>query len=42
MTELEGCIRHWEQVLFYDRYLLSPAVQAIIELTIKYLKKAKE
>jgi len=42
MTQLEGCIKHWEAVLKESSHLLSPATRAIIESTIKYLKKLKE
>lgn len=35
---LKGCIRHWESVLFHDKYLLDPSLQAIIESTVENLK----
>jgi len=42
MTQLDGCIRHWESILFHDRYMLVPSTQVIIEHTVKYLKEYKE
>ena len=41
MHELEGCIRFWESKL-KDKYLLEPATIALIEMTIKFLKKLQE
>ncbi len=42
MTELEGQILHWESVLKESRHLLSPSTEAIIEGTIRSLKKLKK
>jgi len=42
MTELEGLIKYWQQVLNDHEFLLSPAVRALIESTIKHLKAIKD
>ena len=42
MTELEGCIRYWENKLEKMKAYLSPSEEALIESTIKFLKKLKE
>lgn len=35
---IEPCIRFWESKLQYDRFLLSPDTQILIENTIRLLK----
>ena len=42
MTELEGCIRFWESILKTQRWSMELSTIAIIEATIKLLKKLKE
>lgn len=40
MTQLEGCIRFWENKL-KDRGLFEPSTIAQIEWTVRFLKRAK-
>lgn len=42
MTELEGCIKYWENKLKSMRAYLSPSEEALILSTIKFLKALKE
>ncbi|MBA7716918.1 hypothetical protein ES703_126003 [subsurface metagenome] len=42
MLELENCIGYWKRTLFHDKFLMSPAVQVIIESTVKHLENYKE
>ncbi len=42
MTKIDGCIRHWEYILKYTGYLLSPSTEVIIINTITFLKELKD
>ncbi len=42
MTKIDGCIRHWEYILEYTGYLLSPSTEVIIINTITFLKELKD
>lgn len=42
MTDLEGCIRFWENKLLHDYFILEPSVITQVELTIKFLKKLQK
>ena len=42
MTELEGCIRFWESTLEKQRWFMATSTIAIIEATIRLLKKLQE
>lgn len=42
MTQLEGCIRHWESTLDDTEYLLDPSTRALIAFTIKSLKELQK
>lgn len=42
MTELDGLIRYWKDILTLDSYLLSPATRVLIERTVVSLEKLKE
>ncbi len=41
-TQLDLTIRFWESKLLYDRYLMDPATDALIQDTVKYLKRLQE
>ncbi len=41
-TQLDLTIRFWESKLQYDRYLMDPATDALIQDTVKYLKRLQE
>ncbi len=40
--QLELTIRFWEAKLQYDRYLMDTATDALIQDTVKYLKRLQE
>jgi len=41
MTQLEGCIRFWEEKLG-DKYLMSISTAALVEQTVVFLKKLQK
>ena len=41
IEKLKGCIRYWEGKLLYMKAYLQPGDEALIELTIKFLKELK-
>lgn len=42
MTELEGQIRYWENLLLNHDYIISPSTQALIRGTIRSLKELQK
>ncbi len=40
--QLELTIRFWESKFQYDRYLMDSATDALIQNTVKYLKRLQE
>jgi len=42
MTDLEGCIRFWESMLFHSRFVMNISTITQTELTIKFLKRLQE
>lgn len=41
-TELEELIHYWKSKLFYDRHLMPPSVQYLVEQTIKSLEELQK
>lgn len=37
--ELEELVLFWKNKLYYDRHLMPPSVQYLVQQTIKYLEK---
>lgn len=42
MTELEGAIKFWESMLKTSRFVMAISTIAVLESTIKYLKKLQK
>lgn len=41
IVEIDSCIEYWKSVLLYDKFLLPPSVQVIVEATLNNLKYLK-
>jgi hypothetical protein len=42
MDELDELIHYHKAILFYDRHLMAPSVQYLVETTVKHLEELRE